>query len=102
MTEQLLIKINDKLESIRKLLLMQNFAYRREIIKILNEEFLTTDTRKQIYALFDGNKSIGEIAKKLGVTHESVRLLVDDLEKVGAVEIIKKKGKTKYPLKMQL
>lgn len=102
MKEQLLTEINDKLEAIRKLLLIQNFAYRREITKILNEEFLTTDKRRKIYDLFDGNKSIGEIAKKLSVTNECVRLLVDDLEKVGAIEIIKKKGKTKYPLKIHL
>jgi len=100
MTDELLIEINDKLEAIRKLLIVQNIAFRKEINKILNEEFLTTDTRKKIYNMFNGNNSIGDIAKKIGVTHESVRLLVDDLERVGAIEIIKKKGKTKYPLKI--
>jgi len=50
--------------------------------------------------MFNGNNSIGDIAKKIGVTHESVRLLVDDLENIGAIEILKKSGKTKYPLKI--
>jgi len=100
MTDELLIEINDKLEAIRKLLFIQNITHRREITKVLNEEFLTTDTRKKIYNMFNGKNSIGDIAKKIGVTHESVRLLVDDLEKVGAIEIIKKKRKTKYPLKI--
>ncbi len=100
MKDELLIEINDKLEAIRKLLIMQNIACRAEIKKILNEEFLTTDKRKQMYKLFNGKNSIGDIAKNLHVTHESVRLLVDELEKVGAIEIIKKKGKTKYPLKI--
>jgi len=100
MTDELLVEINDKLEAIRKILFIQNIAHRREIIKVLNEEFLTTDKRKQMYKLFNGNNSIGDIAKKIGVTNESVRLLVDDLEKVEAIEIIKKKGKTKYPLKI--
>ena len=100
MSDQLLKDMNNKIEAIRKLLLIQNIAFRKEINKILNEEFLTTDKRKQMYKLFNGNNSIGDIAKRLGVTHENVRLLVDDLEKVGAIEIIKKKGKTKYPLKI--
>lgn len=100
MTDELLIEINDKLEAIRKILFIQNIVHRKEISKVLNEEFLTTDTRKKIYNMFNGNNSIGDIAKKIGVTHESVRLLVDDLEKVGAIEIIKKKRKTKYPLKV--
>lgn len=100
MKDEILIEINNKLEAIRKLLMVQNIASRKEINKILTEEFLTTDKRKQMYKLFNGNNSIGDIAKRLGVTHESVRLLVDDLEKVGAIEIIKKKGKTKYPLKI--
>ena len=100
MTDELLIEINDKLEAIRKILLIQNVGHRREIIKVLNEEFLTTDTRKKIYNMFNGNNSIGDIAKKIGVTHESVRLPVDDLENIGAIEILKKSGKTKYPLKI--
>ena len=100
MTNELLIGMNDKLESIRKLLLIQNIACRREVIKVLNEEFLTTNKRKEMYKLFNGNRSIGNISKMLGVTNEGVRLLVDDLEKVGAIEIVKKKGKTKYPLKI--
>lgn len=100
MSEQLLNQVNNKLEVIRKLLLIQNIAFRKEINKILNEEFLTTKKRKQMYKLFNGNNSIGDIAKNLHVTHENVRLLVDDLEKIGAIEIIKKKGKTKYPLKI--
>jgi len=100
MNNELLIQINDKLEAIRKLLIVQNIAFRKEINKIINDEFLTTDKRKQMYKLFNGNNTIGHIAKILGVTHENVRLLVDDLEKLGAIEIIKKKGKTKYPLKI--
>ena len=100
MKDELLVEINDKLEAIRKILFIQNIAHRREIIKVLNEEFLTTDTRKKIYNMFNGNNSIGDIAKKIGVTHESVRLLVDDLENIGAIEILKKSGKTKYPLKI--
>ncbi len=100
MTDELLVEINDKLEAIRKILFIQNIAHRREIIKYLNEEFLTTDTRKKIYNMFDGKNSIGDIAKKIGITHESVRLLVDQLENIGAIEILKKSGKTKYPLKI--
>lgn len=100
MKDEILIEINNKLEAIRKLLMVQNIASRNETNKIITEEFLTTDKRKKIYNMFNGNNSIGDIAKKIGVTHESVRLLVDDLEKVGAIEIIKKKGKNKYPLKI--
>ncbi len=100
MKDEILIEIKNKLEAIRKLLMVQNMTSRKETKKILTEEFLTTDKRKQMYTLFNGNNGIGDIAKRIGVTHESVRLLVDDLEKAGAIEIIKKKGKTKYPLKI--
>ncbi len=100
MKDEILIEINNKLESIRKLLLIKNIACRSEVMKILNEEFLTTKKRKEMYKLCDGEKSIGDISNILGITHESVRLLVDELEKLGAIEIIKKKGKTKYPLKI--
>jgi len=102
MTDELLIEINDKLEAIRKILVIQNIANRGEIKRILNEEFLTTERRKKIYNMFNGKNSIGEIAKKTGITNESVRLLVDHLEKVCAIEILKKRGKTKYPLKIIL
>lgn len=100
MKDEILIEINNKLEAIRKLLMVQNIASRNETNKIITEEFLTTDKRKKIYNMFNGNNSIGDIAKKIGVTHESVRLLVDDLENIGAIEILKKSGKTKYPLKI--
>lgn len=100
MKDKILIEINDKLEAIRKILLIQNVANRKNIIKVINEDFLTTDKRKKIYNMFNGNNSIEDIAKKIGVTHESVRLLVNDLENIGAIEIIKKVGKTKYPLKI--
>jgi len=98
--KKLLEEISHQTEDIKKMLAIQNIVFRKQALTTINEEYLTTDKRKKIFALFDGKQSTKDIASKVKVSEEAVRIIIEELEKIGAIEIVKKKGKTKYPKKL--
>ena len=59
------------------------------------ENVISTDSRKKMWDLMDGNLSTTEIAKKTNVSQRAVQLFIKDLEKLELVEM-KKRG---YPAK---
>ena len=61
-----------------------------------NYGFLTTDQRRQMYELFDGENSYKAIADLVKFSSESVRKFAVQLEQAGLVELVLS-GKTKNP-----
>lgn len=100
MTEQILEEIRDELKEIRQLLQIQNVVHISRVKEIIEHDHLTTDNRRKMYDLFDGKHNMKDIAKKVSVSEEAVRLFLEELAKVGAIRIFKKLGRTKYPIRI--
>lgn len=77
-------------------------AEKLEEIRTKNEqEILTTDSRRKIYELFDGNRTYKEIAELASVTGEAVRQLAVAAANKGLV-VLAKKGGAVCPERMTL
>ena len=62
----------------------------------INKRFLTTEQRRQMYELFDGENSYKTIADAVNISSEGVRKFAVQLEQAGLVELVPV-GKTKNP-----
>lgn len=62
----------------------------------LEKEHLTTDTRKAMYELFDGNHTNDEISKAVKTSSEAVRQLAEALYADGLIEYVEE-GRSKKP-----
>ncbi|MCK4828685.1 hypothetical protein KA005_73825 [bacterium] len=99
MKEEILLKISSQLEDIQKILAIQTIPVRKQALEIVKKECLTTPVREKMFKLIDGKNSMADIAKKVKVSSEGVRLLLVELEELGVIEM-KKTGRTKYPVKL--
>jgi hypothetical protein len=95
--EKRLDEILGVLKDIRKGIDILVFAQKDKALEGLNK---VRGKRKQMYEMFDGKTSLEAIAKRLGTTHENVRLFGVECEKKCLVEFVKGKGRTKYPKKL--
>jgi len=71
----------------------------RKDIESSKRSILSTLKKEQIFNLCDGSTEMSEIAKKVGVSGEYVRLTIKELEDAGFVTI-KQSGNKRYPLKV--
>jgi DNA-binding MarR family transcriptional regulator len=71
----------------------------RTEIESAKRSVLSTQKKEQIFELCDGSTEMGEIAKKVGVSGEYVRLTIKELEDAGFI-LIKQRGVKRYPLKV--
>jgi len=71
----------------------------RKDIESLKHSVLSTQRKEQIFELCDGSIETSEIAKKIGVSGEYVRLTIKELEDAGFI-VVKQSGVKRYPLKM--
>ena len=62
----------------------------------IKNQHLTTENRKKMYDLFNGKNSLQDVADKVGVTLEAVRLFKVVLEDNGIINVAKQ-GKREYP-----
>lgn len=97
MDNEILCKILDEMTQIKKYLAV--IAHDR--IALFNEDvaksYLTTESRKRMYDLFDGLHSHKEISEEIGgITAEAVRQFAVILEKDGIIEYVID-GKSKFP-----
>jgi DNA-binding transcriptional ArsR family regulator len=65
----------------------------------LKMTILSTRKKEQIFEMCDGTHDIGEIATKVGVSGEYVRLTIKELEEAGFI-ILEQKGGKRYPVRM--
>lgn len=64
-------------------------------------KYLTTVKRKQMWNLMDGTMNISDIAEKVNVSQEAVRIFVVELEKEGLVEV-QAEGRGRYARRLIL
>ena len=95
MSEAIDGRILEELVQIRKLLTVLSQDKLKEFNNYIESEYLTTNQRKQMYELMDGDKSNADIAKIVHVTTEAVRLFVVQLEKAGLIEFVEINGRQK-------
>ena len=89
-------KILEELISIRKLLAVLSQDKLEGFTEQINKKYLTTDQRRQMYELFDGENSYKAIAETVNLSSEGVRKFAAQLEQAGLVELVSN-GKTKNP-----
>jgi hypothetical protein len=85
---------NSLLREIRDNLKLIAAAMAEPLRKRLSEEFLTSPQRQKMYKEFDGEHTYEQVAKKVGVTHEAVRMLAVTLQHEGFLAIEKKDAKS--------
>ena len=90
-------QILGELVQIRKLLTILSQDKLQSFNEDIERKYLTTDQRRQMYALFDGENPYKAIAESVKVSSEAVRLFAVQLEQAGLVEMIEINAKSKNP-----
>lgn len=90
-------QILEELKAIRKLLTVFSQDKLDSFHASIKEKYLKSPQRQQMYDLFDGTKSLKEIAELVGVTSEGVRQFSLQLEQAGLVEQVTINGRQKNP-----
>lgn len=91
-------KILEELISIRKLLTILSQDKLSSFNEKIKKDYLTTDVRQRMYDLFDGTRSLKEVADEVKTSSEAVRLFAVTLEKAGLIEYVI--GKSKCPKRL--
>ena len=89
-------QILNELIQIRKMLTILSQDKLESFNDSINKRFLTTEQRRQMYELFDGENSYKTIADTVNISSEAVRKFAVQLEQAGLVELVPV-GKTKNP-----
>ena len=87
-------QILNELTQIRKMLTILSQDKLESFNDSINKRFLTTEQRRQMYELFDGENSYKAIADVVNIS--GVRKFAVQLEQAGLVELVPV-GKTKNP-----
>ena len=90
-------QILSELSQIRKLLTILSQDKLQSFNENIQKQYLTTDERKQMYDMFNGENSYKTIADATKVTPDGVRKFAVQLEQVGLVEMVAVNGKSKNP-----
>ena len=89
-------KILVELAHIRRLLAVLSQDKLESFTDSINKKYLTTDQRRRMYEMFDGENSYKAIADAVSLSSEGVRKFAVQLEQAGLVELVSN-GKTKNP-----
>lgn len=87
-SQELLREISSKLDA---LLAVMRITFRENIEAAKERSFARSDIKKSIYELCDGERTVDEIARRLGKSREYVRVYLVTLEEEG---IVVRKGNT--------
>ena len=94
-------KILDELSQIRKLLTILSQDKLQSFNENIEKKYLTTDQRRQMYEMFDGENSYKTIADAVKISFQGVRKFTIQLEQVGLIEFVQAtNGKTKNPKRL--
>jgi hypothetical protein len=96
MDDNIANQILGELVQVRKLLTILSQDKLLNFNENIERTYLTTDQRKQMYDMFDGENSYKTIADTVKVSSEAVRKFAIQLEKVGVVEFVEK-AKSRNP-----
>ena len=89
-------QILNELTQIRKMLTILSQDKLESFNDSINKRFLTTEQRRQMYELFDGENSYKAIADVVNISSEGVRKFAFQLEQSVFLELVPV-GKTKNP-----
>lgn len=89
-------QILNELTQIRKMITILSQDKLESFHDNICQRFLTTEQRRQMYELFDGENSYKDIADIVNISSEGVRRFAVQLEQFGLVELVSV-GKTKNP-----
>ncbi len=90
--------ILEELVQIRRLLTILSQDKLQSFNESIEKKYLTTDQRRKMYEMFDGDNSYKVIADTVKFSSEGVRKFAVQLEQVGLVELVTaSNGKTKNP-----
>lgn len=89
MSQDPLVPIYQELTKIRKLLEL----LAKDSIKGELERITTTDERKKVWALCDGNNTTSEIAQKVTISLRAVQIALKELQEAGLITT----GRRGYP-----
>jgi len=88
----------DRAVSMLEILAAERLAEKR---RNMEEKYLKTDIQRRIWSEIDGRSSLADIAKRVGVSGETVRLLVRDLEQdPDRILEVSSVGRGRYPKKL--
>lgn len=90
--ENMMIEKLDEIKALLKIL-----AFRE--LQQMKHSVISTKNKERIYELCTGDNEMGEIAKQVKVSNESVRLSVRDFENAGLV-VTKRNGKKIFPRRL--
>ncbi len=90
-------QILDELSQIRRLLTILSQDKLQSFNESIEKKYLTTEQRRQMYDMFDGENSYKTIADTVKISSEGVRKFAIQLEQVGLVEFVAINGKAKNP-----
>lgn len=90
-------QIIDELTQIRKLLTILSQDKLQSFNESIEKKYLTTDQRRQMYEMFDGENSYKTIADAVNLSTEGVRKFAIQLQRNGLVEFVAVNGKSKNP-----
>lgn len=96
MEDYLMQQVLVELTQIRKMLTIISQDKLESFTESINKRFLTTEQRRQMYELFDGENSYKAIADAVRFSSEGVRKFAVQLEQAGLVELVPA-GKTRNP-----
>lgn len=97
MDENFESKIYDELVRIRRLLTILTQDKLASFNEKIEKTYLTTEQRKQMYDLFDGDNSYKTIADTVKVSPQAVSKFAIQLEKAGLLEYITINDRSKNP-----
>jgi hypothetical protein len=98
-TQSILREILEELRHIRQMQTLLAKPVTQKAKVELEEKYLTTPDRRQMYSLADGTQTMMDIARAVGKTKEAVRLLMRDLEAEGYVAM-HSNGKANCPRRL--
>ncbi len=90
-------QILEELKAIRKLLTIFSQDKLDSFHASIKEKYLKSPQRQQMYELFDGTKSLKEIAEIVKVTPQAVGQFSLQLEQAGLIEQVTINGRQKNP-----
>ena len=88
-------QILEELKAIRRLLTIFSQDKLEQFHASIKEKYLKTPQREQMYELFDGTKSLKEIAEIVKVTPQAVGQFSIMLEQAGLIEQVAINGRQK-------
>lgn len=94
------VQIISELSQIRRFLTILSQDKLQSFNEDIEKKYLTTEPRRQMYAMFDGENSYKTIAQAIKLSAEAVRQFAVQLEQAGLVEMVEVNGKSKNPKRL--